>query len=572
MLLLSDEERRDHCLNRLYHRLVNLRTSESVRKRTIKRVKLRRRNNRICRRISRRLFPFGVQKRYEKRQLADGQQVVVAVPTEGEIDEDMLTSSVCRASFYKFVQEFWHVISDEEPVWNWHIEYLCNEMQKLAEGVFRRDVRPYDLVVNISPGTTKSTVMSIMFPAWVWTRMPNAQIIGASHTEDLAKELSMKSRDVVMSDRYMALFPEIQIRGDMNTKTMFKNTANGFRYAVGTNGSAIGKHFHFIIIDDPIDPKGTKSAIELKDINEFVTETLISRKVNKAVCVSFLVMQRLHEDDATAAMLKRKKIKHIMIPADLSDGPPVPEELKKKYTKQTGADGKPVYVMDPVRLAEDQLQEYREVGEFYYASQFLQKPRGKSGNMFKTDRLKFGVPPDVFMSVVRYWDKAGTVDGGTYTVGTKIGKDMSGGFWVLDVQRFQMDSFEREKRIRQITELDGRAVKVVVEQEPGSGGKESAQATVRNLAGFTVEIDKVSASRGDKERRADPWSSQVNAGNVYLPERAAWSDAWISEHTYFPQSRFKDQVDSAAGAFAFSHKKKRRAGALGGGSKTEIFT
>jgi predicted phage terminase large subunit-like protein len=493
------------------------------------------------------------QVQFQKVVMPDKREFIVQVPEDtADIDEDTLTASICRASFFEFFKEMWSAIINEKLDFNWHLEYLCNEMQKMAEGVFENRPKEYDLVVNISPGTTKSTIMSVMFTAWVWTRMPHAQICGASHTEDLAKELCMKARDLVMSERYKKLFPEIELRDDQNTKTHFKNTFGGFRYAVGVEGSVIGKHFHFIIIDDPVDPEGTESDAEMKIINRWITKTLITRKVNKAVGVTCLVMQRLHENDPTDTMLKRKRVKHICIPAELTEGV-YPPELREKYV-----DG----LMDPKRLPREVLKEYEDEGEYFYGSQFLQQPLGKSGNMFKVDRLKTGVPPQVFLSVVRYWDKAGTKDGGTWTVGTKIGKDVDGRFWVLDVQRFQLDSHEREVRIREVTEADGKAVTVVVEQEPGSGGKESAESTVRRLAGYTVLVDKVSASRGDKERRADPWSSQVNAGNVYLPEHAQWCSDWISEHKFFPMSKYKDQVDSAAGAFAYSHKKKKRAGAL----------
>jgi phage terminase large subunit-like protein len=78
-----------------------------------------------------------------------------------------------------------------------------------------------------------------------------------------------------------------------------------------------------------------------------------------------------------------------------------------------------------------------------------------------------------------------------------------------------------------------------------SGGKESAEASVRNLAGFTVRIERVT---GDKETRAAPFSAQVEAHNVYVVQ-AAWTKAFIDEHDGFPVGRYKDQVDAASGAF-----------------------
>jgi predicted phage terminase large subunit-like protein len=92
----------------------------------------------------------------------------------------------------------------------------------------------------------------------------------------------------------------------------------------------------------------------------------------------------------------------------------------------------------------------------------------------------------------------------------------------------------------------GVSFKVVIEQEPGSGGKESAEATIRNLAGFLCIADKPGAERS-KEVRAEPLACQVQAGNVYL-HAGLWVDGFIEEAGFFPQGH-KDQVDAASQAF-----------------------
>ena len=163
-----------------------------------------------------------------------------------------------------------------------------------------------------------------------------------------------------------------------------------------------------------------------------------------------------------------------------------------------------------------------------------------------------------FTSKARYWDKAGTVDGGCYTVGVQIGLSEDKQFWILDVVRFQEESAKRERIIRETAERDSRAIPIGIEEEPGSGGKESAQNTVRNLAGWKVIRDKPS---GSKELRADPFSTQVNAGNVYLHE-AEWNHAYIEELKHFPFSRYKDQVDATSGGFQMLVKTKKRIGAM----------
>lgn len=478
--------------------------------------------------------------------------------------EAEVVAALCRRSFYQFVKEFWHTVVPERPDWNWHLKVLCDEMQALAERVFRGEAKAYDLVVNISPGTTKSTIMSVMFTAWVWTRMPSARVIGASYAFPLAMDLSRKCRDVITSEKYRECFPGVVLRDDQNTKGYFANTAGGYRYAVGVNGSVLGMHGHFIVVDDPLDPNEALSVADLATANHWIKETLSSRKVDKVVTPTVLVMQRLHHDDPTALFLARKKVRHVCLPAEIDRADPddvahvKPAELVHHYS--------PDGLMDPKRLSRQALADAKENGEAYYAAQFLQRPVPKGGLMFDCRRLRYGAPPPLkeFEKLVRYWDKAGTLRGGAFTVGTLIGKHGSGRFWVLDVVREQLDSGARELLILRTAQQDGRNVVVGVEQEPGSGGKESAEATVAMLAGFTVKVDRVDASTGGKVARADPWSVQVNNGNVSLPEpdQAAWVRGWVDEHRHFPNSRYKDQVDSASGGFALVHKRVRRVGAL----------
>lgn len=487
-------------------------------------------------------------------------KIVLPEPTEEvaqvktpKITELDLERAICRKSFFQFVKTFWGAAIQQAPKWNWHIEYLCNLLQEMAERVIAGQVRLHDLCVNISPGTTKSTIMSVMFPAWLWTRMPECRVICVSYSEKLALSLSLKTRDVVQSERYVACFPEIAWRDDQNTKTHFQNTKGGWRYAAGVNGSVLGLHAHVIVIDDPIDPEEANSEAELKTANRWIRETLSSRKVDKAVSVTILVMQRLHEDDPTAQFIRNKKVKHVCLPAEVTDDIS-PPELRSYYK-----DG----LMDPVRLTKDVLDDIRnspDGGERLYATQYLQKPVPPGGEMFKTDRIHYGVPPKL-VAMVRYWDKAGTKGGGAFTVGTKMGLDDRGTFWVLDVIRVQLDSYARERLIEDTADRDGYDVKIGIEQEPGSGGKESAENTVRRLAGYYVRVDKVDVSTGGKIQRADPWSVQVNGGNVRLL-RADWNHAWVEEHRFFPYSKFKDQVDSASGGFAMLHKKRVKVGAL----------
>src|SRR4029078_6444045 len=142
----------------------------------------------------------------------------------------------------------------------------------------------------------------------------------------------------------------------------------------------------------------------------------------------------------------------------------------------------------------------------------------------------------------RYFDKAGTESGeGAYTAGALIHMLKDKHFVIEHVVRGRWGALEREERIKFWAQNDQRncrpgAYEIGVEQEPGSGGKESAEATIRNLASYSVFADRVT---GSKEVRAEPYDAQVQGGNVFLVA-GNWHTAFLEEHEAFPSGRYKD--------------------------------
>ncbi len=186
------------------------------------------------------------------------------------------------------------------------------------------------------------------------------------------------------------------------------------------------------------------------------------------------------------------------------------------------------------------------------------KIKASAGLVF--DRAWFKVltaMPDDVEQWARYWDKAGTEGGGKYSAGVLTGRRRCGRYLIASSIRGQWSSGNREAVIRQVAHLDqdslGR-VDIWVEQEPGSGGKESAENTIRGLAGFTVRKEAVT---GSKLARAGPLSSQAEAGNVDVLQ-GPWVEAFLSEMQNFDGERgYMDQVDAASGGF---NKVSRAAG------------
>jgi predicted phage terminase large subunit-like protein len=180
-----------------------------------------------------------------------------------------------------------------------------------------------------------------------------------------------------------------------------------------------------------------------------------------------------------------------------------------------------------------------------------------TGDLFDVPRL---VPvqrprPEHVIGWVRYWDKAGTgahERGATrakFTVGlllARVPKALYGVEYIIcDVVRGQWGANERDAKILEVAGADPPHTTIWIEQEPGSGGKQSAEISISDLAGYDVRVERPT---GDKVTRARPVAAQVNGGNVgYV--LAAWNETLKDELRACPNGVFWDQVDTLAGAF-----------------------
>lgn len=474
------------------------------------------------------------------------------------IDEIELTRQIVRQSYWDFIREFWSTVPGAgDPEWNWHMEYLANELQIAAERVFAGERAEYDLVANVCFGTSKSTIFSILFHPWTWTRMPSARHIVATHTDTLALDFADKSKFVIQSERYRKLFPDIVLR--KQATGYYSNTLGGDRLACTVGGrTPTGFHGHFLNVDDPLDPKKAASFAELENAKNFMSNVLPSRKVNKETAFTSLVMQRLDRQDPTAVMLEMgerqnaRKVKHILLPGELTESLK-PPELAEKYQ-----DG----LMDPIRLPRKILEEYRAaLGSYGYAGQVLQLPVPIGGGMFRQDWFNYRCKAAPYHAKrIRYWDRAASAGAGCFTVGTLIAKDVVGNYYVEHMERGQWEPDERNRIMRAVALRDRARYgpknepTIYVEAEGGSSGRDAWKSVARALTGFSVREDQVT---GAKDVRAEPWACQLASGNVFLVDDGTWDiNTYIQEHVLFKPDptvkrlgRLKDIVDSSTGAY-----------------------
>ena len=292
-----------------------------------------------------------------------------------------------KSSFYKFFIEFWSLVESEEYEDNFHIKYLCDVLQDMAIRVWNGEEKKHDVVINVPPGQTKSKICSQMFNAWVWSFFPEARIGSLSFERSLALDHAQVTRDIVTSPKYMKLFPNVRLRKDTSGKGRFMNTKGGERFSVGITGNITGRHYHFLLPDDPINPKGATSEASLKEVKRAFTVTLPSRLLAR-IGVIILIMQRLGEKDPSAIMLAWKKVKHVCLPYNDSfpmSGDDVVEwqgeskTVEQWYEHNEG-------LLNPSRLPESKIEELEDrMSKNDIAMQYAQQIGSMDGSYISED-------------------------------------------------------------------------------------------------------------------------------------------------------------------------------------------
>lgn len=449
-----------------------------------------------------------------------------------------LERALCERSLADFVRQAWHVLEPGQPyAHGWHIDAICEHLEAVTNGDITR------LLINVPPGTMKSMLVGVFWPAWEWGPKGKAsnRIISASHEMGLSVRDARRMRLLITSEWFQSRWP-MKMVSDQNQKTYFENDSTGWRQACAV-ASMTGRRGDVVIWDDPHSVEAALSPTHRETALRVFQETLPTRLNNPASSAIIIIMQRLHEGDVSGLILEHGfGYEHLCLPMQFDAARRCETSIGFVDPRET--DGELLF---PERFPQDVVERDREVmGAYAFAGQMQQTPTPRSGGFFEWEKFQIrDALPHIGRSV-RYWDKAGTKDGGAYTAGVKMGVAQSGDYIVLDVVRGQWAAAERERVIRQTAEIDGTEVKVYVEQEPGSGGKESAEGTIRNLAGYTIEADRVT---GAKELRAEPYAAQVAAGNIKLAA-ADWNKMFIDEHKTFPAGKYKDQIDAVSAAFA----------------------
>jgi predicted phage terminase large subunit-like protein len=449
-------------------------------------------------------------------------------------------------SFAGFFREAWHVLEPSTPLrWNWHLQAMCDHLQAITEGRLHPRI-----IINVPPGCSKSTIVSVMWQAWEWGPMGlrGNKFLSTSYEMDVVERDTDKTRKLLLSDWYQALWPLVltRSRGDY-----FENANMGFRQGAAFR-SLTGKRGDRLTIDDPHSIDGAESETEReKAVRRFIEggQNRLNDMERSAIVI---VMQRLHEADLTGALLAREMgYLHLMLPMEFE-----PERKCVTHDKlgrvffedPRSYDGE---LLDPVRFPPHVVRAYANDNDYAHASQNQQRPVPREGGMFKPAMLLHvdTVPPNAIY--VRGWDIAGsTRKKSPFTVGALLAY-AAPLVYIVNIERARKEIHEAESLMVERARMDavefGAQTLQSFPQDPGSAGKSQKTHMSNRLGGLNF---KFSTESGAKQDRAIPFASMVNAGNVRIVGSAPpWLKPLIDEMSMFPSSAYKDQVDALSRAF-----------------------
>ncbi|MFX1499328.1 MAG: hypothetical protein ACFFDH_00025 [Promethearchaeota archaeon] len=335
-----------------------------------------------------------------------------------------------RKSYFKFVCDFWSIVEARELIISPYIEYLCKEVQTILNWTADwniQDSKSYDLLINVAPGTTKSTIASSFSPAYLWILNPDSRMIASSYSAFAVKEITHKFMKLLRSDEFLALYPNLKLEEEnITTQT---NQEKGIRYATSTNGSVTSLHGDIILLDDHNKPpkivRDENGRIKLElgaTLTEIIAgnswhdDVLSTRKTDQELSRTIYIQQRVHKRDLSGHVLNHAQngginLKHICLPAIINKKLKKPQAFAHTYINgklKVKDDLKKLYTrcgyLAKERLGKKILEKKKKVmGSFIYNAQFQQNPRKERGRLIKAKWFKYVDSSEVPDNLVRHF-------------------------------------------------------------------------------------------------------------------------------------------------------------------------
>lgn len=486
-------------------------------------------------------------------------------------------------SLANFIRQAWHVVEPSQPyVHGWHIDFICDHLEAISNGLELPDGRPYNrLLINVPPGTMKSLIVNVFWPSWEWgpRNMPYLRYVCAAHkVENLSARDSRRMRQLITSDWYKDRWGDrVSLARDQNEKLNFVNNATGFRIATAIT-SLTGIRGDRVIIDDPHSVDSAASDTQRESEVTTFLEAIPSRLNNPTSSAIVVVMQRLHEEDVSGVILdKNLGYDHIMLPMRFDPTRAFPTALGAEDPRDE--DGELLF---PERFPLEVVdRDERAMGPYATAGQFQQSPEPRGGGVIKRDWWQLWedgtFPPFDYViasvdtaytektendySAMTVWGvfssetvarptKAISRDGTLYDAAMASVREYSEQHPKLMLMSAWQERLPLHQLVNKIASTcrSMRVDKLLVE---GKASGLSVAQEMRRLYGhedFAVQI--IDPKSQDKLARLYSVQHLFAEGLIFAPDRK-WADMVITQCTQFPKAKHDDLVDTVSQALRF---------------------
>ena len=412
-----------------------------------------------------------------------------------------------------------------------HHKVMAQKFQDIADGKLKR------LIINMPPRHTKSEFASYMLPAWFLGKFPEKKIIQCSNTAELAVGFGRKVRNLVGSEAYAEIFPDVGLKSDSKAAGRWDTNKGGNYFAIGVGGTVTGKGADLLIIDDPHSEQEAAIASTNPEVYDKVYEWYSSgpRQRLQPGGAIVVVMTRWSLRDLTGKILKSSierdgdEWEVINFPAILpSDAPLWPA----------------FWPLNELLALKEELPVSK------WNAQYQQSPTSEEGALVKREWWQEWkgdrAPPCEF--IIQSWDTAFTKnERSDYSACTTWGV-----FYKDEDQRdpniILLDAY---KARLEFPELKKRALEMYQEWEPDAfviEGKASGMPLIFELRRMGIPVQEFTPTRGnDKIARLNSVTDLFASGKVWAPG-TRWADEVMEEMAAFPNSEHDDLVDSSTQA------------------------
>lgn len=447
-------------------------------------------------------------------------------------DPEAFLRALLRRDFCSFLRKAYPYISGgEEMMWNWHLEAIAYELERVARGDNLR------LLVTLPPRNGKSKTITVIWIAWMLGQNPRQNFVCVSYSNELSGKLARDCLTIMQAPWYHEVFPNTIISAKRSAATDFETTAGGGRLATSVTGTLTGRGGDIIILDDVIKPEEANSETTRNFVNGWYQSTLASRLNDKASGAIIAVMQRLHQHDVAGMLIESREWHQLKLPAIAIEDQEILLPRGRVHHRRIGD------VLHPAREPLHVLEELKaSMGSIAFAAQYQQEPVPIAGNFVDRGWFRYyDEPPDRGL-IVQSWDTASK---------TGVSNDFSVGitaryyqqrYYILDVYRERVDFVRLRARLSQLCQ-SYKVDRLLIED--AASGQQLIQMLKHERPNW-VPRPIACKPEGDKITRFAAQASRIEGGEVVLPRQAPWLADFITEVIGVPNSRYDDQADALA--------------------------